>query len=240
MSSVTLQIETSPQAVAQVSAKLILEALHSAEESISIALAGGSTPRRLYEELARHPEAPWAKARLFLGDERALPSGHPDRNSTLVEQTLIKPLGLDASQVILPAAGQEDLQAAAEAYEAQLVAVAGHPPRLDIVLLGMGGDGHTASLFPGHDTPSGWVGAVSAPEETAAAQRITLTTASLISAKRVFVLVTGANKAQRLADVFEGRDEGPLAQVLEGRSTETRLIVDTAATGRLGTHKEDQ
>jgi len=239
MSSVTLQIEASPQAVAQVSAKLILEALHSADGPFSIALAGGSTPRRLYEELATQPEAPWAKARLFLGDERALPLGHADRNSTMVERTLVRPLGLDTSQVFLPTAGQEDLHAAAEDYEAQLLAVAGHPPRLDIVLLGMGGDGHTASLFPGHSAPSGWVAAVSAPEETAAARRITLTAASLISAKRVFVLVTGASKAQRLADVFEGRDEGPLAQILEGRSTETRLIVDMAATARLGTHKED-
>lgn len=239
MNSVTLQIEASAQAVAEVSTKLIIEALQDADGPLSLALAGGSTPRRLYEQLATHPEAPWSKARLFLGDERALPDGHADRNSTLIEQTLVKPLGLKASQVILPAAGEEDLQAAAQAYEAQLLDVAGHPPRLDIVLLGMGGDGHTASLFPGHGAPSGWVAAVSAPQQTAAAQRITLTAASLISAKRVFVLVTGADKAQRLADVFEGRDAGPLAQVLEGRSTETRLIVDAAATARLGTHKED-
>lgn len=233
MSAVNLQIEANPEAVAEAAAALVLAALHLAEPTLTLALAGGSTPQRLYRRLAREPEQPWSKLRLFLGDERALPDGHPDRNTSMAMGALVEPLGLSTSQVIFPHAGAEDLGAAALAYQQRLLQEVGDPPCLDIVLLGMGGDGHTASLFPGEPPATGWVAAVQAPRDTAARQRLTFTPATLLAAKQVFVLITGRDKAERLAAVFEGRDEGPLAQLLDARRGETRLIVDTAAASGL-------
>jgi 6-phosphogluconolactonase len=121
----------------------IAAALHLARQrSISLMLAGGSTPRDVYREIARIDGMPWDRIDIFFGDERAVPPDHPDSNFGMAENALIGPLGLNAEKVHRMEAEHSDLEAAARDYERGL------PDPVDILLLGIGTDGHTASLFP--------------------------------------------------------------------------------------------
>lgn len=231
-------IEANPEAVARAAADAFAALLERASSPLSVALAGGSTPRRLYAVLARRPNLPWARARLFLGDERALPPDHADSNARMVDEALAAPLGLGPSQVILPDGGAPDLAAEAARYAGAIVDEAGDPPALDLVLLGMGGDGHTASLFPGEPAPSGVYAVTRAPADTAAARRLTLSYEAIIAAKRVWLLITGAGKAERLAAILRGDDEGPLARIVRARARETTWYLDEAAARGLGERHE--
>ena len=112
------------------------------ERSISLMLTGGSTPRDVYREIARIDGMPWDRIDIFFGDERAVPPDHPDSNFGMAQDTLIRPLGLRAEKVHRMEAERSDLDAAVRDYEQWL------PDRVDILLLGIGADGHTASLFP--------------------------------------------------------------------------------------------
>jgi len=226
---VSVHVHPDPEALARALAERFAAALEAAAGAFSVALSGGSTPRRLFAELARRPELPWAKARLYLGDERALPASNPDSNAHMVKEALTEPLGLDAAQVILPDGGAADLSREAQRYADRLAADLGAPPVFDLVLLGMGADGHTASLFPGEPEPSGWYAATRAPADTASQHRLTVSPAVVQAAREVWVIVAGAAKAGRLADVVAGRDAGPLARVIAGRPGPTLWMLDEAA-----------
>jgi 6-phosphogluconolactonase len=176
----------------------------------SIALSGGSTPKHLFGLLARAGRGalPWDHIDLWWGDERAVPPDHPDSNYGMAREALLAPLGLDAAHVHRMA-GELDPVAAARAYEDELVAALGAPPIFDLVLLGMGPDGHTASLFPGSAALAEtrrWVVAnvVTSPLVHGSATRITLTAPAINAARHVRFLVTGADKAAALAQVVEG------------------------------------
>jgi 6-phosphogluconolactonase len=178
--------------------------------SCSIALSGGSTPKHLFEQLARAGRGalPWDHVELWWGDERTVPPDHPDSNYGMAREALLEPLGLDAAHVHRMA-GELDPVAAARAYEDELVAALGAPPIFDLVLLGMGPDGHTASLFPGSAAlaeTQRWVVAnqVTSPLVHGSATRITLTAPAINAARHVRFLVTGADKAAALAQVVEG------------------------------------
>ncbi|AHE99140.1 6-phosphogluconolactonase [Thioalkalivibrio paradoxus ARh 1] len=174
-----------------------------------MALAGGNTPRRLYRLLAGPPYAlsiPWDRVRLFLGDERWVPVDHPDSNARMVREALLAGL-LEAPAFFPMPTDAEDPEQAARRYHECLVrevpSDAGNGvPRLDLVLLGMGDDGHTASLFPG--TPvldaSEPVAAVFVPRLDS--WRLSLTLPLLNAARHVLFLVTGADKAATLARVL--------------------------------------
>lgn len=218
-----------PEALARGLADRFAAALEAAPETLSVALSGGSTPKRLFAELAARPTLPWPKARLYLGDERALPASDPDSNAHLVMTTLTGPLGLAPAQVVLPDGGAEPLEAEAELYAARLEADLGEPPCFDLMLLGMGADGHTASLFPGEPEPSGWFAATRAPADTAAALRLSVTPPVIAAAREVWVIVAGAAKADRVGAVIRGEDDGPLARVLARRSGPTLWMLDEAA-----------
>lgn len=172
----------------------------------TLALSGGSTPRALYQRLAKHPELPWDRIELCFGDERAVPPDHPDSNARMARETLTGQPFVRAERVHRIRAELPADEAASD-YERTLRAlfVRQSWPRFDVVLLGLGSDGHTASLFP-HSPAlterTRWVVAnwLQEPE----AQRITLTYPAINAAAQVLFMVAGEDKAAPLREVLEG------------------------------------
>jgi 6-phosphogluconolactonase len=184
-----------------------------ARGSFRVALSGGSTPRRLYSLLCTLPQRDqlaWPAVEFYFGDERAVAPEHSDSNYRMARENLFEPLEIDASQIYRMPAEQPNLEAAAADYE-QLIAnrfgVSGEGslPRFDLILLGMGTDGHTASLFPGTDAlqeSSRWVVSNQVPQLDTS--RMTFTYPLINAADRVLLLVAGREKAEVLARVLEG------------------------------------
>ena len=208
----------------------------------SVALSGGSTPRRLFALLASEDwePLPWENIHLFWGDERHVGPDHPDSNYRMTVETLLDGGLVPQGNVHRIPSENPDAAAAALAYAAQLrgfFAVGeGRFPRFDLVILGMGADGHTASLFPG--TPvlnenSEWVAATWV--EKLAAHRITLTPPLFNHARRVLFLVTGADKAATLREVLHGQRDPHRypAQLIEPVDGTCRWLLDTAAAAEL-------
>ncbi|MFQ3612063.1 MAG: 6-phosphogluconolactonase [Fimbriimonadales bacterium] len=189
-----------------------------------IALAGGSTPRALYERLAQpdyRSAVNWERVRFFWGDERYVPHDHPHSNYRMAYEAWLKPLSLPKACLNPMPTDCEDPDECAHRYESLLRAEfygSGSapiddtergqpvpPPRFDLILLGMGDDGHTASLFPGDSALQErvrWVVPAIAPFEPH--QRLTLTLPVLNRARRVWFLVTGESKRTILQRVFAG------------------------------------
>jgi 6-phosphogluconolactonase len=205
----------------------------------ALALAGGDTPRRLYRLLANDAAVDWSRAELFFGDERAVPPDHPDSNYRMARETLLAPAGVEPRRVHRIEAERADLDLAARAYEAELVRVLGEveglPPRLDLVLLGMGADGHTASLFPHSAALKECERAVVANEAAAVGRRITFTFPLILRARRLLVLVAGEEKAAALASVLEGPPDPDRLPAQRLRAAAGRLLwlADEAAASGL-------
>ena len=190
--------------------------------------------------LAADPTWPAAQTEFFFGDERAVRPEHPDSNYRMAHETLLAPLRVDPARVHRIEAERADLDAAALAYEAELVRALGAGkdvlPRLDCVLLGMGADGHTASLFPHSaalsETRRGFV-ANQVP--ASGARRVTITFPLIERARSVLVLVCGEANAAALAEVLEGPldPERLPAQRLRGRSGAVRWLCDASAASGL-------
>ena len=181
--------------------------LRDMSERFSVALAGGNTPRQVYELLATERfknRVEWSQVHLFFGDERCVPPEHPDSNYAMAYEALISRVPIPAKNVHrIP--GESNPNEGALEYENELRAFfAGLAwPRFDLVLLGMGEDGHTASLFPASAAlkeMSRWV--VATRNEQSRQERITLTVPVFNHARRIMVLVTGKKKAQRLKEVL--------------------------------------
>ena len=201
------------------------------------ALSGGSTPKTMFEELALRgrQDLPWDKVELWWGDERCVPPDHPDSNFGMTKRALLDPLRIDPARVHR-IEGEREPEAAARDYERALIAALGAPPKFDLVLLGMGPDGHTASLFHGSPALSErdrWVVAnpVDSPLTKGKTTRITLTAPAIDSASKIRFLVAGADKAERLREVLEGPRGVYPAQMIHGR--DVVWLVDEAAAARL-------
>lgn len=197
-----------------------------------LALSGGETPRRMLERLAQE-QLPWRALQVVQVDERLAPEGDPARNLTSLEQTLVHegPLpraNLHPMPVALALAS--GAPAAIDACERTLHGLAGTPPVLDVVHLGLGEDGHTASLFPGDallEMPDRDVGlATRAPRHA----RLSLTLPALNRARHIVWLVLGGAKAMRLAELIEGRGATPALRVARERA---EAIADAAACSAL-------
>ena len=181
--------------------------LRDMTESFSVALAGGNTPRQVYELLSTarfKNRVEWPQVHFFFGDERCVPPEHPDSNYAMAYEALISRVPIPAKNVHRML-GEGNANENALAYENELrTFFAGLTwPRFDLVLLGMGEDGHTASLFPDSAAlkeMSRWV--VATRNEQLGQDRITLTVPVLNHARRIMVLVTGKKKAQRLKEVL--------------------------------------
>ena len=233
------------ESVARGAAEWIAEAAREAVSErgrFSVALAGGSTPRRIYEILAGEDgpgrEIDWPKVHVFFGDERTVPPDHADSNFRMANEALLSHVAIPAENVHRMI-GEGDAAANARLYEDELRSFFGDDadwPAFDLVMLGMGDDGHTASLFPATaalEERRAWV--VSNWVEKFSTYRITLTAPAINHAARVLFTVTGAGKAARLKEVVEGpRDTGRLpSQLIEPRGGAIDWFVDEAAAAQL-------
>jgi 6-phosphogluconolactonase len=208
------------------------EAVH-ARGRFTVALSGGSTPRALYERLAERADLPWRHIELCFGDERAVPPDDPANNAHMVHTALTHRPFVPAERVHRI---RTELGAAAAARDYECVLRELFPdvalPRFDCILLGLGSDGHTASLFPHSkalDERDAWVVANTAP--VAPRERITLTFPVLNAAAEVLFLVTGADKQTALREVLSG--SAPVSSVpargVAPESGDLCFFVDDAA-----------
>ena len=191
----------------------------------AVALSGGSTPRGLYGQLAAEPyrsQIAWEKVHFFWSDERCVPPEHPDSNYGMAWEALLSRVFLHSSNIHRPAAEDADPARAAEAYEREIRAFfeigPQEFPRFDLVLLGMGDDGHTASLFP--DSPAlGESQRIFVANHVAKlnTNRLTLTFPAINSAAQVAVLVSGKKKAPVLREVLQGPVRYPIQHVSPSR-----------------------
>jgi 6-phosphogluconolactonase len=213
-----------------------------------VALSGGSTPRALHGLLVDPAEpfrarVPWARLHVFWGDERPVPPDHPDSNYGMAYETLLRHVPIPPTQVHRIAGEAPDARDAAERYARELHDVfatherlAGGWPQFDLVILGMGVDGHTASLFPGTEAVHERTRRVVAPwVAKLGSHRITLTPPVLNAADAVVFLVAGGDKAETLAAVLEGprRPDVYPSQVIRPRAGTLIWLVDRAAAARL-------
>jgi 6-phosphogluconolactonase len=236
-----LRIFPGPRVLFACAAELLVEAaVRAVREAgvFTLVLAGGNTPRGLYELLAEPPCAsriPWRQVRLYWGDERFVPQRHEQSNYRLAAETLLARVPVPADQVHPIPTAEATPEQAALAYEDTLRALAAaqgrSPPRFDLVLLGLGADGHTASLFPGGPECAErerWCVASRAPEGTGVRERITLTLPVLNASRSVLFLVSGAEKRPILQKVLHpapGQERRYPAQLLRPAG-ELRWLAD--------------
>jgi len=205
------------EAVAKAAARRFLDSARRAVEKndrFTVVLAGGSTPRRLYSLLTEPPyrdRVPWQETFFAFGDERCVPPDDEASNYRMAKECLLDPLEIPDHRV-LRMKGERPPEKAAELYEVRLgdLFLGRSKRRFDLVLLGIGDDGHTASLFPGTaalEEQERWVAANHVAKLDA--WRLTLTLKALNSARRVIFLATGEEKARVIAEAFGGVDHEP-------------------------------
>lgn len=212
---------------------------------VAIALSGGSTPRPLYALLATETYSQridWSRVHIFWGDERCVPPDSPQSNYQMARETLLDAVPIPLNNVHR-IHGEEDPELAAAVYEEELRTFFGMDetdrlPRLgfDLILLGMGDNGHTASLFPGSSAVTEkkrWV--VAEYVEVISMWRITLTPVVINAAKNIIFVVSGAEKVERLHSVLEGpfQPEVLPAQIIRPARGRLLWLLDKASAGRL-------
>lgn len=226
---------------AQRFARAATDAIDSRGEFV-VALSGGSTPRSLYERLAAPPydsTVPWSQVVVLWGDERCVPPEHAESNYRMARETLLDHVPIPAANVHR-IRGEDDPVAAARAYEQTLRSVLRTPQgRIDLVLLGLGVDGHTASLFPGAPAATDgepWVIACRVPAEPP--WRVTLTPVIINAAAEVLFLVSGEAKAAIVRRVLEGplRPHELPAQLITPADGRVLWLLDAAAARDLEGH----
>jgi len=201
----------------------------------SVAVSGGNTPRTLYRLLSSRFRAqiPWTKVHIFWGDERYVPLADPNSNYRMARETLLDVVPCPAGNVHPMPTELPDPDVAAREYEKTLRSYFSEDwPRFDLVLLGLGEEGHTASLFPGSpalNETERWVVAVNAPAEPSL--RLKLTLPALTEAANIYFLVTGSNKAQALHHVLIGSPDPKIYPASGVRLAQGTVIwwVDRAA-----------
>ncbi len=216
----------------------------AARQRFTVALSGGSTPRRLYELLAESPfntQVAWEKLEFFWGDERAVPPDHADSNYGMTSDALLTKLAIPEAHIHRMPADREDLENAAWDYQAEIARVFGvdpngEPPQFDLALQGMGADGHTASLFPytrAIKEETRWVVSNYVPKLDS--YRLTLTARILNNAAHVMFLVAGADKAESLAAVLEGPPDAERlpSQLIRPTSGDLTWLIDNSAGAKL-------
>ena len=234
-----------PAALAEAAADRIVASARNAirrRGRFVLALSGGSTPRLVYPLLCSPPRVgavDWSRVAFFWGDERAVPPDHPDSNYGLARRLLLEQLpGVRPDAVHRMPADAPDRDAAAHRYEAELGRTTGvrpgswERPRFDLIWLGMGPDGHTASLFPGAsilEERRRWVVPATAPRTAAVRDRMSITLPVINAARQVLFVVAAADKAASVRSVRAGSRELPAARV---RARSTLWLLDAAAAGQ--------
>lgn len=240
-----LSVVADAAALAQAAATLFAKVTSAAGRQrgrVFVALSGGSTPKRMGELLASPPyreQVPWDKLEIFWGDERWVPESSPESNAGVAKRTFLDHAPIPPEQVHPFPTATGDPAAAAAAYAATLRAVFGQPtgvPVFDLILLGMGDDGHTASLFP-HTSALAETEAlaVANPVPQHDTVRLTLTYPVLNAGREVVFLIGGAGKAATLAAVLEGppRPIDLPSQGIQPGSGRLTWLVDAAAAAKL-------
>ena len=221
------------RAAAEHCVTLAAEAI-AARGRFAVALSGGSTPCATYALLATEEfdaRVDWSRVHVFWGDERCVPPDHPDSNYRMARQALLDKTSIPTENVHR-IRGELPPDQAATAYQAELEAVLGAGGRFDLISLGMGEDGHTASLFPGtaalHEQTR-WV--VAHYVGKLSVWRVTLTPVAINAAAHVTFLVSGAGKAERLREVLDGPHQPDVLPAQIVRPTDGRLLwlADAAA-----------
>ncbi len=238
VSAGTLSVHADPDAVAQAAASWLL-AQAAGKERFTVSLSGGSTPKRLYQILAGDgfkDRFPWDRTEWFFGDERFVPKDDKDSNFRMVEDAMLSHVPVPEGSVHAFDTALSSPEEAALAYEEELKCFYGADaldparPLFDVTLLGLGPDGHTASLIPGQpvlDERERWAAAVTQGRPEA---RLTLTYPVIASSRAIAFLVTGRDKAAMLAHVRSGAEDVPAGRL---RSRAQALwFVDRAAAGQ--------
>ena len=222
------EVHADSQAVANAAAEFIAaEARRCIAERgrFNIAVSGGDTPGMMLRALADR-SVPWDEVHVFQVDERVAPLGDPARNLTQLHECLLAHVPLSPEQVHAMPVEHADLDAAARSYAAVLCTIAGTPPVLDLVHLGLGVDGHTASLVPGDSSLDVMDAEVALAGPYQGRRRMTLTFPAIDRARRVLWVVTGASKAAMLKRLQAGDRTIPAGRVRQSRAL---LLVDRAA-----------
>ena len=240
-----LIVQSDPEALARSAAQRIIERSRAAVAETGqfcIALSGGSTPRLVYTLLAGRSGAeaePWDRWRIFWSDERAVPLDDQRSNYHMARSALLDAAPVPRASILPMDGAAADLDAAARAYEQTVRRIVpGTPPRFDLILLGLGPDGHTASLFPHSPQLDAGEALVTATPEAPLdphVRRLTFTPRLINAAAEVLFLVAGADKAGRVRDVIEGprRAHDLPAQFVAPQSGLLVWMLDSAAAGEL-------
>lgn len=205
----------------------------------TVALSGGSTPKVLFGLLADPKEPfrdqiPWSRIHFFWSDERHVPPDHPESNYRMANEVLLSRVPITQSNVHRVPSENPDAADAAAEYERTVVEITGQSlPQLDLILLGLGNDGHTASIFPGSDVLHETERLVAAPwVEKLQTYRITMTLPLLNNGASVVFLVSGSEKAKIVKEIFEGPEQYP-AQAVKPTNGELVWMLDEDAAGTL-------
>ena len=228
-----LEFEVYPDAaeVAEAAARHIAAAARSAvavRGRFVFAVSGGRTPWVMLERLAQL-DMPWPAVQLLQVDERVAPEGDADRNLTHLRTSLLDKVPITPGQVHPMPVELQDLEAAAREYAATLQTVAGRPPVIDLVHLGLGADGHTASLVPGDASLAVVDRSAAATGLYQGRRRLTLTYPAIDAAREVLFVVTGSDKAPMLARLLAGDPGIPAGRV---RAASMRVLADREAAGQ--------
>ena len=206
-----------------------LDGAVAARGHAKVAFSGGSGASELLGALVSTGVA-WRSVHVLQVDERVAPRGHGDRNLTAIHAELLDHVDIPPANVHPMPVEDENLDGAADAYARDLAAVAGEPPTIDVAHLGIGGDGHTASLLPGSDLIEPGAPAVAATDEYQGRRRMTLTAPTLSRARSLLWIVTGAEKADVVRRFVDGDRTLPAVHIHRARAV---LLLDPAAAARL-------
>jgi 6-phosphogluconolactonase len=215
-----VEIAASPEEAADFAARYVAERIAAAvkaRDGAAIAVSGGQTPWLMLAALARH-SLPWAKLQVFQVDERIASGRDLSRNSGHIERILVTLGPLPAANFHAMPVESDNLEAAAAAYAGELSAACGAPPRLDLVHLGLGADGHTASLVPGDPLLKESVRMTGISGLYQGQRRMSLTFPAINCARSILWLATGRAKAERVAELRTGTGSAPASQVERGNA----------------------
>lgn len=194
-----------------------------------LAVSGGRTPWQMLRELAKE-EVPWAEVHIVQVDERIAPAGDPDRNLTHLHASLLEHAPIPVAQIHAMPVDASDLEAGSAEYAELLAKLCGRPAEIDLVHLGLGPDGHTASLIPGDNVLEVDDRDVALTDVYQGRRRLTLTYPIINRARKILWLVTGADKADPLLQLRDGDAAIPAGRVNQKRAT---VFADRAAAGKL-------
>src|SRR5277367_1108510 len=231
-----IQVFAAADAVAKAAAEIIAaeaRAAVAARGRFIMAVSGGKTPWQMLRDLAGE-EVPWPDVHVFQVDERIAPAGDPDRNLTHLRESLLSHAPLRHEQIYAMPVEEKDLDAAAKSYSDTLQKIAGSPPVLDLAHLGLGPDGHTASLVPNDSVLDVTDAEVALTGIYQNRRRMTLTYPLLNRSRCVLWVVTGGEKAGMLARLYEGDVSIPAGRIRRDRAL---VLADQSSAGELSLYE---